>query len=93
MHPDNEKEIMDRLRRVESRIVTLAQALNVDLVAMAKQVQPELHVSATHGHYVEVRTLDIPIARIMKEVRKAWPGHAQPVPVYFEGNMVSAVMP
>lgn len=93
MHPDNEKELMQRVRRLESRLVTLAQALNVDLVSMAEQVQPETRFTELHGRHVELRSLDVPIARIRKAVREAWPGHNAAVPVYFEGAMVSAVMP
>lgn len=93
MSPDNEKEVMDRLRRIESRMVAGFQAMNVDLLEIVRQSQPELRDTPTHGKHVEVRTLDIPIARIRKAVREAWPGLNAPVPVYFEGNMVSAVMP
>lgn len=93
MHPDSEKELLDRVRRLESRLITLAQALNVDLLALARQAQPDLRETELHGRHVEVRTLDMPIARIRKAIREAWPGHSDPVPVYFEGNMVSAVLP
>lgn len=93
MSPDNEKEVMDRLRRIESRMVAGFQAMNVDLLEIVRQSQPELHDTPPQGKRVTVYTLDVPIARIRKAVRETWPGHAQPVPIYFEGTMVSAVVP
>lgn len=87
------RELLDRTRRIEARLVTFAQAMNVDLMGLVKQVQPETNWTEQLGHHVTVRSLDIPIARIRKAVREAWPGHSTPVPVYFDGAMVSAVMP
>ena len=87
------KELLDRTRRIESRLVTLAQAQGVDLLALAQQVQPVTQWAEGRGYHVVVRTLDMPIARIRKAVREAWPAHKDPVPVYFEDAMVSAVLP
>lgn len=93
MSPDNEKEIMDRVRRIETRLVDGFRAQGVNLWEIALKSKPEAKDTPPIGKHVEVYSLDVPVGRIQTAIRQAWPSHAEPVPVYFGGRMISAVMP
>lgn len=81
-----EEETLQRLTRIETRIVQLGDHVGVNLRSKQRVV---IHDDIT-GVWVEVDALDVSLSRIITELEKAGAGPGR-VPVAYRGHPVASV--
>lgn len=86
------KELLDRTRRLESRMVQLGDHVGANL--RSKQRIEIKHAAAGDGHslYVEIDALDVSVSRILTELRQH-EVHRPAIGVFHEGRLVFTVYP